>query len=91
MSDNKNSVRGGKSITNFSHGKYDSFHASTSGLEDVVFQPHSSAAQFKKNNDRLADHVGVSFRRMGPTMGKAMRKLVQPVLSVTRITERESK
>ena len=28
---------------------------------------------------------------MDPTMGKALRKLVQPVLSVTSMPERESK
>ena len=89
MSDKKISVRGGKSITNFSHGKYDSFHASTSGVEDVVFQPHSSAAQFKKNNDRLADHVRVTFRQMSPTMGKTLRKLVQPVLAVPIMPDSE--
>ena len=71
MSDNKDSGSGGKTNTNRFYEKYNSFRAPTSGLEDVVFQPHSSAAQFKKKNDRLDDHIGVTLRRMGPKMGKA--------------------
>ena len=82
---------GSKPNTNFSHKKYDSFSALTSGLEDVAFQPHSLATQFKKKNDRLADHVGVTFRRMGLKIGKAMRKLVQPVLAVPIMPDSESK
>ena len=57
----------------------------------MVFQPHSSATQFKKNNDRLADHVRVTFRKMSPTMGKTLRKLVQPVLAVPIMPDSESK
>ena len=91
MSDNKYSGSGGKSNANFSQGKYDSFRAPTSGLEDVFFQPHSSATQFKKNNDRVADHVGVTFRRMGPMMGKYPRKLVQTVLALPSMPDSNSK
>ena len=87
MLDNKDSRSGGKSNTNRSHGKYDSFNVPTSSLENVVFQPHSSAAHFKKNNNRLADHVRVTFIQMGPTMVKTMRKLVQPFLAVTSIPD----
>ena len=65
MKDNKDSGSGGKSNANRSHGKYDYFCAPTSGLKDVVFQPHSSAAQFKKNNDWLDNHVRVKFPQMG--------------------------
>ena len=73
MSDNKDSGSGGKSNSNRSNGKYDYFCALTSGLHDVVFQPHSSAAQFKKNNDRLADLVGVTFTLMVPTMDNSLK------------------
>ena len=89
MSYNKDSGSSDKSNTNRSHGKYDSFCAPTNDLEDVVFQPHSSDAQFKKKNDRMTDHVRVTFRRMGLTMGKALRKLVQPVLSVPSMPDSE--
>ena len=91
MSDNKDYGSGGKSNSNISYGKHNFFCATTSGMEDVVFQPQSSAAHFKNNNDRLADHVGVTFRQMGPVMGKDMRKLVQPVLAVPSMTNSESK
>ena len=91
MSNNKDSGSGGKSNTNRSHGKYNSFCAPTSGLEDVVFKPYSLDARFNKNNDWQADHVGVSFRRMVPTMGKALRKLAQLVLAVPSMPNSKSK
>ena len=62
--------------SDFSHGKHDFFCAPTSGLEDVVFQPHSSAAQFKNNNDHMDDHVRVTFKLMVPKMSKALMKPV---------------
>ena len=57
----------------------------------MVLQPHSSAAQFKKINDRLANHVGVTFKQMGPTMGKALSKMVNPVLVVPSMPDIDSK
>ena len=91
MLDNKDYGDGGKSNANHYQGKHNSFGAPMSGLEGVVFQPHSLAAQFKKINDRLADHVGVIFKRMVPTMGKTLKKLVNPVLVVPSMPDSNSK
>ena len=91
MPDNKDSGGGGKSNANRYQGNHESFRAPTSGLAYVVFQPHSLAADFKKINDRLANHVGVTFKQMGLTMGKDMRKLVNPVLVVLIMPDRNLK
>ena len=91
MLDNKNSGSGGKSNANHSHGWHDYFHAPTSGLGGVFFQPHSLAAQFKKKNYRQDNHVGVTFRQMVPTMGKDLKKMVQPVLIVPSIPDSDLK
>ena len=91
MLDKNDSGSGSKSNANRFHGKHDYFRAPTSGLEDMVFQPHSSAVQFKKNNDRMANHVKVTFKKMVPTMGKALVKLVQSVLSVPSMPDSDLK
>ena len=91
MLDKNYSGSGSKSNANRFHGKHDYFRAPTSGLEDVIFQLHSSTAWSKENNDQLANHVGLTFRRMGQTMCKSLRKLVQPVLVVPIMSDSESK
>ena len=88
---NKDYGDGVKSNANRSQGKQDHFCAPTSVLEDVVFQTHSPAAHFNKSNYRLADHIRVTFKQMGPTMGKAMRKLVKPFIVVPSIPDSNSK
>ena len=72
-------------------GKHESFKAPTSGLEDVVFNPSSSAADFKKFNDCLAHHVGVTFKLFGPPMSKALRKLVKPLFVLLAKPDPDSK
>ena len=72
-------------------GKHESFKASTSGLEDVVFHPSSSAAEFKKFNERLADHISVPFKRFGPPMSKALRKLVKLLFVLPEKPDTDSK
>ena len=87
----KNNGGGAGKQTSRYQGKQKRFRAPISGLEEVVFHPSSSAAEFKKYDDRLANYFGVSFKYFGPQMSKAVHKLEKPIFVLPEQTDLDSK
>ena len=92
MSDTtKNNGGVGKQVSSRYQGKHKIFRAPTSGLDDVVFQPSSSAAEFKTFNDCLANYVGMYLKHFGLPMIKALRKMAKPLFVLTEQPDSDSK
>ena len=47
------------------------FQAPTPGLEDVIFDTSTSAADFNKNIIALGEHMAVAFKRGGSAMSRS--------------------
>ena len=61
---------------------HDDFRGPTTGLEDIVFKELLSsmnASTMKSNCDRLAEHIGIHFKKSASVSAKAMREGVSPV------------
>ena len=88
MSDNANpEIKGNQQGTrdNYKNSyskSQDAFRGPTTGLEDVVFKYLSSSmnvSTIKSNCDRLADHIGIHFKKGASVSTKAMREGGSPV------------